>query len=958
MSVKENKIQFSNSEDLSQYLWDMINQTRGAFSINDPGSAYGFLALIFLQRIIDSKIKKSYSNIIIPKDYTSDTLINASEPGGPGEEVNSLYNEINKLNPNLGGVFGKDVEFMNMKVRATSSFEDRIVVDILLKLKKIHVDDHMFGLAFNKLIKKIFAWMGRRGGESTTSDPMNYLMINLLEVKSNEEVFDPACGIGGFAVELAAKVYENPKLDFKFTGQDINHDIVNICKMNMILNGLNDFKIFNVDSLENPANPDIKFKKIISDPPLGLRTKVTKNNFFDVMLPVLDNKGKLVTTITPSFLFYKAGKRLREQLIEDDLIECVISLPSGLYLNTTIIPHILILNKTKRKKGEVLFINAENSLKDITIKDINTLSSEGNSEVIKLMDKIRQTYSSWDSVEMFSKIVLNDEINLNSFKLTPKYYVSRIKSKPAEGEFKKIKELIISQMRGGRLIKTKATEKNRIFHIAKELNISHLDLMNFLRGKGIAVSNHMTPVNADIYDMILGQFAKDRQQNISETEEIKSEGNKRSVNVPVIKIRDLNNNESDIELLKEINELDTTLLYLEGNVPNSEIEKKEYWQSHKILAHDTNYILVALSGNKIKPTYINPGKQDITIARNILALEIDNSQINPYFLTIRLGEDAITEQVYRISIGSTINNVKINDFLNLLVDVVPLERQDQWIYDHRTELLESEVRKLRTKYQDKYEQDQDIEYETVGAVAHNFNKQIMKIIGDFGTVHNYLKFKEKQKDKINLKIDPAYVIPDMGDEKIDIPTISSIIDRLNDHFSEMSDTVSRTLKTAQMNRESCSFEMVKIKPFILEVVEKNFSAQNRFEVIVNQPKGRFEAEIDKMHFQRIIYNLVDNANRHGFDDNRKYEIVFDINKDIETKEIIIDYKDNGKGFPTGYTVDEYKKWGKSSGGTAGTGIGGADIFRTIGLHRGRVDVINIEDSVNIKLIIPNNQEGN
>ena len=89
-----------------------------------------------------------------------------------------------------------------------------------------------------------------------------------------------------------------------------------------------------------------------------------------------------------------------------------------------------------------------------------------------------------------------------------------------------------------------------------------------------------------------------------------------------------------------------------------------------------------------------------------------------------------------------------------------------------------------------------------------------------------------------------------------------------------------------------------------------------------------------------------------------YEIIFDISFDKVTKEIIIDYKDNGKGFPVGYPVNEYKTWGRSSGDNAGTGIGGADIFRIIELHRGQVEMINIEDSVNIKLIIPKTQEGN
>ena len=59
---------------------------------------------------------------------------------------------------------------------------------------------------------------------------------------------------------------------------------------------------------------------------------------------------------------------------------------------------------------------------------------------------------------------------------------------------------------------TENTKKRRIFHIAKELNISHLEIISFLKLEGITVSSHMAPVDSDVYDKILGEFAKERQQ--------------------------------------------------------------------------------------------------------------------------------------------------------------------------------------------------------------------------------------------------------------------------------------------------------------------------------------------------------------------------------------------------------------------------------------------------------------
>ena len=96
---------------------------------------------------------------------------------------------------------------------------------------------------------------------------MNNAHVKIRDVKNNETVFDPACGIGGFAVELAKRFYpknsDNESMfNFEFHGQEIQKTIAKICKMNVILNGLDDFRIMNTDSLKYPATPDIKFNKI------------------------------------------------------------------------------------------------------------------------------------------------------------------------------------------------------------------------------------------------------------------------------------------------------------------------------------------------------------------------------------------------------------------------------------------------------------------------------------------------------------------------------------------------------------------------------------------------------------------------------------------------------------------------------------------------------------------------
>ena len=87
---------------------------------------------------------------------------------------------------------------------------------------------------------------------------------------------------------------------------------------------------------------------------------------------------------------------------------------------------------------------------------------------------------------------------------------------------------------------TETTKKRRIFHIAKELNISHLEIMSFLKDEGVTVSSHMAPVDADVYDKILGEFAKERQQ----IERLRKEQARQAV-VSNIKKQQKTNDEND-----------------------------------------------------------------------------------------------------------------------------------------------------------------------------------------------------------------------------------------------------------------------------------------------------------------------------------------------------------------------------------------------------------------------------
>ena len=90
------------------------------------------------------------------------------------------------------------------------------------------------------------------------------------------------------------------------------------------------------------------------------------------------------------------------------------------------------------------------------------------------------------------------------------------------------------------------TKKRRIFHIAKELNISHLEIMSFLKDEDVIVSSHMAPVDADVYDTILGEFAKERQQ----IERLRKEQARQAVVSNIKKQQKVHDEDNNISTLK------------------------------------------------------------------------------------------------------------------------------------------------------------------------------------------------------------------------------------------------------------------------------------------------------------------------------------------------------------------------------------------------------------------------
>lgn len=291
--------------------------------------------------------------------------------------------------------------------------------------------DTSFPEIFDKLLYKVSKLQGRFGGEYMMPQELCQFMCSLAKLPKNAKVYNPFAGLASFRVFLD----EN----YEYLGQEINQTTWAIGSLRIMAHekgsnskyilgdsiiDWNPTRINNVITLKDISKSALekeKFDLILSQPPFGMKVpkyideKFGGNRTFEHFLiknglEALNPDGKMVICVPQGVLFRSGIERnLRHDLIEEDSLEMVISLPAGLLMNTGLSVAILVLNKNKKDKGKVSFIDAS--------KFIKSSSKEKKLNVKALNDAIR--YSTDPDI---IKIVSNEEVAVNDFNLNVPLY--------------------------------------------------------------------------------------------------------------------------------------------------------------------------------------------------------------------------------------------------------------------------------------------------------------------------------------------------------------------------------------------------------------------------------------------------------------------------------------------------------------------------------------------------------
>ncbi|MBI4851735.1 MAG: N-6 DNA methylase [Acidobacteria bacterium] len=368
-----------------------------------------------------------------------------------GSGINKALGTLEDDNPTLDGVLGH-IDF-NRKVGQTK-IPDQKLRDLIKHFSRYRLRNEDFefpdllGAAYEFLIGEFADSAGKKGGEFYTPRDVVRLMVRLLKPTEGMRIYDPCVGSGGMLILSKEYIEEhggNSK-NLRLYGQDNNGGVWAICKMNMLLHGISDADIRNEDTLAKPQHLEggelMRFDRVVSNPPFsqnytdkelqfrhrfyfGFCPETGKKAdlmFVQHMLAVL-KPGGIMATVMPHGVLFRGGaeKEIRKGLIENDILEAIIGLPSNLFYGTGIPACILVLRgqigrtstKPPEHQGKVLFINADAEYHSGRAQ--NYLKPEH-------VEKIVSTFEAFADIPNYATVVTKEELATNDYNCNIRRY--------------------------------------------------------------------------------------------------------------------------------------------------------------------------------------------------------------------------------------------------------------------------------------------------------------------------------------------------------------------------------------------------------------------------------------------------------------------------------------------------------------------------------------------------------
>lgn len=436
---------------ISENITDYINE--GERAAGGTEFDYAKLSDVEAESAWDDLVQEK-GFFILPSELFCNVRARAKNDENLNETLERVFIHIeesakgSESEDDFAGLFD-DFDVNSKSIGETVAQRNKVIVMLLDGVAKMPLyntdglNPDLFGDAYEYLMGMYAANAGKKGGQYFTPADVSVLLTRLGTIGKTtlNKVYDPACGSGSLLLK-AAKILGKENIRQGFYGQEIDLTTYNLCRINMFLHdiGFDKFDVVRGDTLLAPQHwDDEPFDLIVSNPPFsvpwegsdnpllindpryspaGVLAPKSKGDMAFIMhsLSWLSSSGTAAIVCFPGIM-YRGGaeKKIRKYLIENNYIDCVIQLPSNLFLNVTISVDIMVLRKNKTD-NHVLFVDASGQFVKETKN--NRLSEENISTIVDAVSKREEK-------EHFVHLAPFEEIKENDFNLSVSTYVEQ-----------------------------------------------------------------------------------------------------------------------------------------------------------------------------------------------------------------------------------------------------------------------------------------------------------------------------------------------------------------------------------------------------------------------------------------------------------------------------------------------------------------------------------------------------
>ena len=392
----------------------------------------------------------AYSVFFVPVEARWGKIAAAAHTPEIGKIIDDAMILIEKENVRLKGILPKNFARPELDKRRLGD-----VVDLFTNIKmKDHGDTRdILGRTYEYCLAMFAEQEGKKGGEFFTPACVVKTLVEFLK-PYNGRVYDPACGSGGMFVQ-SAKFVENHQgniNNISVYGQDSNPTTWKMAQMNLAIRGIEaNLGKYNADTFLNDCHPTLKADFVMANPPFNLTPWGADQLKDDVrwkygvppsgnanfawlqhMIYHLAPDGKIGMVLANGSLSSQSGGEgeIRKNIINDDLVSCIVAMPSQLFYTTQIPVSLWFLSRNKKQKGKTCFIDAR-KMGVMVSRKLRVLT---DADIAKLAD----TFDAYENgtledVNGFCAVATTAQIAEQDYILTPGRYVG-IEEQEDDGE--------------------------------------------------------------------------------------------------------------------------------------------------------------------------------------------------------------------------------------------------------------------------------------------------------------------------------------------------------------------------------------------------------------------------------------------------------------------------------------------------------------------------------------------